>query len=63
MPLPNKRIKNIKLPTSNDAYEIIPERLQNSGYAASLPTLTADSTLALKSDVDNVNQFYYDVIA
>lgn len=63
MALPNNKIKKIKLPNSNDAYEIIPERLQNNGFEASLPTLNADSTIALKSDVDNLQEFIYDVIA
>lgn len=63
MALPNNKIKKIKLPNSTDAYEIIPERLQNNGFEASLPTLKADSTIALKSDVDNLQEFIYDVIA
>lgn len=63
MALPNNKIKKIKLPNSTDAYEIIPERLQNNGFEASLPKLTADSTIALKSDVDNLQEFIYDVIA
>lgn len=63
MALPNNKIKKIKLPNSNDAYEIIPERLQNNGFEASLPKLTANSTIALKSDVDNLQEFIYDVIA
>ena len=63
MALPNNKIKKIKLPNSNDAYEIIPERLQNNGFEAGLPKLTADSTIALKSDVDNLQEFIYDVIA
>lgn len=63
MALPNNKIKKIKLPNSNDAYEIIPERLQNNGFEASLPNLKADSTIALKSDVDNLQEFIYDVIA
>lgn len=63
MALPNNKIKKIKLPNSNDAYEIIPERLQNNGFEASLPPLNADSTIALKSDVDNLQEFIYDVIA
>lgn len=63
MALPNNKIKKIKLPNSTDAYEIIPERLQNNGFEANLPKLTADSTIALKSDVDNLQEFIYDVIA
>ena len=45
MALPNKRIKKIKLPTSNDAYEIIPERLQGNGKEASLPQLNEDRVI------------------
>ena len=53
MALPTNKIKKIKLPNSTEAYEIIPERLQNNGFEASLPTLSTNSTIALKSDVDN----------
>ena len=53
MALPANKIKKIKLPNSTEAYEIIPERLQNNGFEASLPTLSTNSTIALKSDVDN----------
>ena len=53
MALPTNKIKKIKLPNSTEAYEIIPERLQNNGFEASLPTLNTNSTIALKSDVDN----------
>lgn len=58
MALPNKRIKKIKLPNSNEAYEIIPERLQGDGYEAKLPTLTRDSVLGLQIeivDLTNIN--------
>lgn len=50
MALPTNRVKKIKL-ANNTEYEIIPERLQNSGFSASLPTLSADATLALTSDI------------
>ena len=53
MALPTNKIKKIKLPNSTEAYEIIPERLQNNGFEASLPVLSTNSTIALKSDVDN----------
>ena len=53
MALPANKIKKIKLPNSTETYEIIPERLQNNGFEASLPTLSTNSTIALKSDVDN----------
>ena len=55
MALPTNKIKKIKLPNSTEAYEIIPERLQNNGFEASLPTLSTNSTIALKSDIDNSN--------
>ena len=51
MALPTNKIKKIKLPNSTEAYEIIPERLQNNGFEASLPTLSTNSTIALISDV------------
>ena len=54
MSLPTNKIKKIKLPgdvDGNKTYEIIPERLQNSDYEAVLPTLTADSTIALTSNL------------
>lgn len=52
MSLPTNRIKKIKLADATE-YEIIPERLQNSGFSASLPTLTADDTLVVQSDMKN----------
>ena len=45
-----KALKQIKIDSST-TLDIVPEKLQNSGYTASLPTLTADSTLALTSDI------------
>lgn len=54
MSLPTNKIKKIQLPgdvEGNKTYEVIPGRLQNSGYEAALPTLTADSVLALTSDL------------
>ena len=54
MALPTNKIKKIKLPNSTEAYEIIPERLQNNGFEASLPTLSTNSTIALKSDVPDI---------
>ena len=46
--LPTNRIKKVKLP-NNTEYTIAPEILQNSGYQASLPTLSADDTLVTTS--------------
>ena len=51
MALPNN-IKQVKLP-NNCVYEIIPERLKNGTYQASLPTLTADVTLATTANLSN----------
>ena len=51
MALPTNKIKKIKLPNSTEAYEIIPERLQNNGFEANLPTLSTNSIIALKSDI------------
>lgn len=50
MALPTNKIKKIN-PDGVTDYEIIPERLQNNGYEAVLPTLTADSTIALTSNL------------
>ena len=47
--MPNSRLKKIKL--QGTVYDIIPEKLQNNGYEAVLPTLTEDSTIALISDI------------
>lgn len=47
MALPTDRIKKIKL-QNNTTYEIIPERLQNNGYQASLEELNHDSFLQIK---------------
>lgn len=54
MALPEKRIKKIKLPgdvSGNKTYDIIPSMMQDgtSNYKASLPTLTQDEEIALKS--------------
>lgn len=51
MALPNN-IKQVKLP-NNSVYEIIPERLKNGTYQASLPTLTADVILATTANLSN----------
>ena len=50
MSLPTNRIKKI---TASDgtSYDIVPEMLQKSGYSAELPALTANSTIALTSDL------------
>lgn len=54
MALPTNKIKKIN-PDGVTDYEIIPERLQNSGYEAVLPTLTADSTIALTSQIPDIS--------
>ena len=51
MSLPNKKVKKIKVPASEDSYEIIPERLGKNGYAAELPTLTEDSQITLDNNI------------
>lgn len=46
--LPEKRIKKIKLPgdvSGDKTYEIIPDKMQSSGFQAVLPTLTSDTTI------------------
>lgn len=61
MSLPTNKIKKIKLPgdvDGNKTYEIIPEKMQNSGYEAALPTLTQDSTIALTSDIPTIPTNY-----
>ena len=50
MALPAKRIKKIKTP-DEEVYDIVPEMLGKDGYSAELPTLTANSTIALSGDV------------
>lgn len=52
MSLPTNRIKKVKLP-DNTEYEIIPEKMQSSGYQATLPNLSADDTIV----TINTNQF------
>ena len=49
MALPSNKIKNVQT-TDNTVYEIIPSRLQSNGYEAALPTLTANSIIALTSN-------------
>lgn len=44
MPLPENRIKKIKLP-NNTIYTIVPEMLQNNGYSAELPELNSDDEI------------------
>ena len=62
MALPSKRIKNISIPvtveqtTEQESYEIVPERLGKNGYAAELPTLTANTTLVVASDIVNIEK-------
>ena len=58
MSLPTNKIKKIKLPgdvDGNKTYEIIPEKMQNSGYEAALPTLTADDTLATTKTTQTIS--------
>ena len=55
MALPEKKIKQIKLPNDVDGsktYEIVPEMLGKDGYSAELPVLTEDSTIALSTDIE-----------
>lgn len=51
MAKPSNAIKTIKDPSDNTSYEIIPSRLQNGSYVASLPTLSGDKTIALTDTV------------
>ena len=48
MALPDKKIKQVKLP-NNDVYQIVPEMLSDGTYAVELPTLTADDTFVVSS--------------
>ena len=48
MALPENRIKKIKLP-DNTEYEIVPEKLQRNSYEVSIPWITQDSQIKLKS--------------
>lgn len=50
MALPNKKIKSIKIPTDTASYEVIPERLQNSGYELAPPTLNNDTYIGLEEN-------------
>ena len=52
MALPNNRIKQIKLPDGN-TYDVVPSILSDgtTSYALSAPTLTSDSTIALKPGI------------
>ena len=52
MSLPTNRIKKITA-SNGTSYDIVPLMLQNSGFSAELPALTADSTLALTKDLDS----------
>lgn len=59
MSLPSDRIKQINLPnlSSNGTvlgtttYDIVPEMLGKNGFAAELPSLEANATIALTSDL------------
>ena len=62
MALPQKRIKVISIPevveqqTVSSPYTIVPEMLGKNGYSAELPTLTENSTIALTSDITNIEK-------
>lgn len=58
MPLPTNKIKKVKLP-NNTEYEIIPSTLQDGTTTnkLSVPTLTADSTVAITSDLPQVKRY------
>ena len=49
--LPTKRIKKIQLPlasgetAADKTYEIVPDKMQSSGFQAVLPTLATDDTI------------------
>lgn len=49
MAVPTKNIKQVTV--GSNTYDIVPTMLQNSGYKATLPTLTADGVIALQSEV------------
>ena len=57
MSAPEKKIYKISVP--QDTYEIIPQRLYNGTYLATLPTLTTDSVLALQSDIPADTNYYH----
>jgi len=52
MALPSNKIKKVKLP-NNTEYDIVPTMLQDgtTSYKLSVPTLTADSNIAIDSNV------------
>ena len=50
MAKPSGSMKTIRTTDGTD-HEIIPDRLGNNGYVATPPTLSADSTLALSTDI------------
>lgn len=55
MPASSNAIKKVKIPNSGGVsteYEVIPEKLQNSGYTATPPTLTKDSTLVTSDQLN-----------
>ena len=54
MALPTNKISKVKLP-NNTQYDIIPSMLRDgtTNYKLSVPTLSADSTIALSSQINN----------
>ena len=54
MALPTNKISKVKLPNNNE-YDIIPSMLRDgsTNYKLSVPTLSADSTIALTSDLSS----------
>ena len=58
MAKPENSIKKIKLPGENTARDIIPDSLGSGSYIASLPTLSADATIATDIDLANKQDKY-----
>ena len=56
MSKPSGSIKQVHLPTDATGvnHDIIPDAVGNGNYKASCPTLSADATLALTSDLPNI---------
>ena len=55
MALPSNRLKKVKLP-SGVSYEMVPEMLAKNGFSAELPSLVANSTLVIQSDIANIDK-------
>ena len=62
MALPQDRIKVISIPEVvneeqvSKPYTIVPEMLGKNGYSAELPTLTANTTIVIASDIVNIEK-------